>query len=190
MSKSLGNFVTINELLDTKKFGERKWPGEVLRLAMLRTHYRQPIDWTATALEEAYKTGLTWRRMIEGKVWDKGIKPDGELLDALADDLNTHEAMARLHRLADEAKSNEDALDTFVSSAQLMGFLLSETHFGGDEEKIAFDSAKIDSLISARFAARAAKDWKESDRIRDELAAMRIAIQDNKDGTTSWEVKR
>lgn len=190
MSKSLGNFVTINELLDTDKFGGRKWPGEVLRLAMLKTHYRQPIDWTVTALEEAYKTGDTWRKMIKGKVWDKGIKPDGELLDALADDLNSHEAMARLHRLADEAKSNEKALDVFVSSAQLMGFLLSETHFGGDDEKIAFDSARIDSLISARLAARAAKDWKESDRLRDELAAMRIAIQDNKDGTTSWEVKR
>ncbi len=190
MSKSLGNFVTINELLDTKKFGERKWPGEVLRLVMLRTHYRQPIDWTIAALEEAHKTGDAWRRMIQGKVWDKGIKPDGELLDALADDLNTHEAMARLHRLADEARSNENKLDVFVSSAQLMGFLLSETHFGGDDEKIAFDNAKIDSLISARLVARAAKDWKESDRIRDELAAMRIAIQDNKDGTTSWEVKR
>jgi cysteinyl-tRNA synthetase len=190
MSKSLGNFVTINELLDTKKFGERKWPGEVLRLAMLRTHYRQPIDWTVAALEEAYKTGDAWRRMVQRKVWDKGVKPDGELLDALADDLNTHEALARLHRLADEAKSNENALDVFMSSAQLMGILLSETHFGGDDEKIAFDSAKIDSLISARLVARAAKDWKESDRIRDELAAMRITIQDNKDGTTSWEVKR
>jgi cysteinyl-tRNA synthetase len=51
MSKSLGNFVTINELLDEKKFGDRKWPGEVLRLAMLKTHYRQPIDWTVTSLE-------------------------------------------------------------------------------------------------------------------------------------------
>jgi cysteinyl-tRNA synthetase len=190
MSKSLGNFVTINELLDTKKFGERKWPGEVLRLAMLRTHYRQPIDWTVAALEEAYRTGLTWRRMIEGRGWDKGIPPDSELLDALSDDLNTHAAMMRLYQLADETKSNESALDTFVSSAQLMGFLLSETHFSGEDEKIAFDSAKIDALISARLVARTAKDWKESDRIRDELAAMRVAIQDNKDGTTSWEVKR
>lgn len=190
MSKSLGNFVTLNELLDTKKFGERKWPGEVLRLAMLRTHYRQPIDWTVAALEEAYRTGLTWRRMIEGRDWDKGIPPDIELLDALSDDLNTHAAMMRLYQLADDAKSNDRALDTFVSSAQLMGLLLSETHFSGEDEKIAFDSAKIDALISARLVARAAKNWKESDSIRDELAAMRIAIQDNKDGTTSWEVKR
>ena len=190
MSKSLGNFVTINELLDTKKFGQRKWPGEVLRLAMLKTHYRQPIDWTVAALEEAYRTGLTWRRMIEGKDWDKGISPDIELLDALSDDLNTHAAMMRLYQLADDAKSNESALDAFVSSAQLMGFLLSETHFSGEDEKITFDGAKIDALISARLVARAAKDWKESDRIRDELTAMRIVIQDNKDGTTSWEVKR
>ena len=60
MSKSLGNFVTIHELLRTTKFGGRKWPGEVLRLAMLRTHYRQPIDWTVKALEEAEATLDRW----------------------------------------------------------------------------------------------------------------------------------
>jgi cysteinyl-tRNA synthetase len=190
MSKSLGNFVTINELLDEKKFGDRKWPGEVLRLAMLKTHYRQPIDWTVTSLEEAYRIGLSWRRMIDGRKWDRGVAPDAKVFDALSDDLNTHEAMARLYQLADEARSNESALDIFVSSAQLLGILLSETHFSGEGEKVAFDGAKIDTLISARLAARAAKDWKESDRIRDELAAMGIAIMDNKDGTTSWEVKR
>ena len=62
MSKSLGNFVTIHELLNTEKFGGRKWPGEVLRLAMLRTHYRQPIDWTVKALEEAESTLRRWQR--------------------------------------------------------------------------------------------------------------------------------
>jgi cysteinyl-tRNA synthetase len=128
--------------------------------------------------------------MIDGRKWDRGVAPDAKVFDALSDDLNTHEAMARLYQLADEARSNESALDIFVSSAQLLGILLSETHFSGEGEKVAFDGAKIDTLISARLAARAAKDWKESDRIRDELAAMGIAIMDNKDGTTSWEVKR
>jgi cysteinyl-tRNA synthetase len=67
MSKSLGNFVTINELLETEVFGGRKWPGEVLRLAMLKTHYRQPIDWTVKALEEAEKTLFEWAQEVASR---------------------------------------------------------------------------------------------------------------------------
>ena len=98
MSKSLGNFVTIHDLLRTTEFGGRKWPGEVLRLAMLRTHYRQPIDWTVKALEEAEATLDRWYDAI-GDVEARG-DPDENVLDALADDLNTPESIARLHRLA------------------------------------------------------------------------------------------
>ena len=71
MSKSLGNFVTIHELLHTEKFGGRKWPGEVLRLAMLTTHYRQPIDWTVKALEEARELAdwMNARRIEQSRRW-------------------------------------------------------------------------------------------------------------------------
>src|SRR3984957_18766935 len=99
MSKSLGNFVTIRELLDTGKFGQRTWPGEVLRLAMLRTHYRDPIDWTVMELERADRELREWYQQLEriafgAETVDKGV------LEALSDDLNTHAAIVRLQELA------------------------------------------------------------------------------------------
>ena len=98
MSKSLGNFVTIHELLNTEKFGGRKWPGEVLRLAMLRTHYRQPIDFTVKALEEAEATiarlGSAFVQPMNGS-----ISPLPEFVDALCDDLNYAEADAHRNAL-------------------------------------------------------------------------------------------
>ncbi len=86
MSKSLGNFVTIHELLRTTRFGGREWPGEVLRLAMLRTHYRQPIDWTVKALEEAEATLDRWYQVVDNLKPMNGVAP--AVLDALSDDLN------------------------------------------------------------------------------------------------------
>ena len=93
MSKSLGNFITIRELLATDKFGGRAWPGEVLRLAMLRTHYRQPIDWTVKALEEAEATLDRWYDAV-GDV-EPGQDVADLVLEALSDDLNTPAALAR-----------------------------------------------------------------------------------------------
>ena len=101
MSKSLGNFVTIHELLNTEKFGGRKWPGEVLRLAMLRTHYRQPIDFTVKALEEAERELDRWYPLA---TQFQGIPLlDDMFMDALADDLNIAEALTELRRLYSEA---------------------------------------------------------------------------------------
>ena len=190
MSKSLGNFVTISDLLDHARFGGRKWPGEVLRLAMLKTHYRQPIDWTAKSLEDAYSLGLEWRKLVQGEEFDVDAPPDAGVVEALSNDLNTHEALVRIGQLADLARKDHSKLAGFVSSAQLLGFLQSRTHFSGPDESISFDRSKIDLMVAARLEARKAKDWAESDRIRDELAAMGVQIKDNKDGTTSWEVKR
>ena len=99
MSKSLGNFVTIHELLHTTKFGDRKWPGEVLRLAMLRTHYRQPIDWTVKELQRADEFLNEWYGILGADASPNGAV-DQNVLDALSDDLNTHAALARLHELA------------------------------------------------------------------------------------------
>ena len=96
MSKSLGNFVTINELLHTEKFGGRKWPGEVLRLAMLKTHYRQPIDFSVRGLEEAEKILEDWARATDGVALRRRAT---EFIDALADDLNFSRAEAHLHAL-------------------------------------------------------------------------------------------
>src|SRR6202046_4533526 len=186
MSKSLGNFVTIHELLRTGKFGGREWPGEVLRLAMLRTHYRQPIDWTVKALEEAEATLDRWYDAV-GDVETSG-EPDSDVLNALTDDLNTPEAVASLHRLGGQ-DSKPECLKT---SANLLG-LLQQTR--SERQAIALSEAKIDAaeinaLVAERAQARAARDWAESDRLRDRLAALGVAIKDNKDGATTWELKR
>ncbi len=181
MSKSLGNFVTINELLETDVFGGRKWPGEVLRLAMLKTHYRQPIDWTVKALEEAEKTLQDWAEAAQGAV---ASKPSAELLDALADDLNTARVLAELHALR---KAGD--LPALLAGLDLLGIALPEV------AAPAVVAPEVERLIAARLDARRAKNFAESDRLRDELAAMGIALKDGKDPatgepTTAWEMKR
>jgi cysteinyl-tRNA synthetase len=197
MSKSLGNFVTIHELLHTDKFGGRSWPGEVLRLALLRTHYRQPIDFTVKALEEAQRILDEWyQKTIEGLDYAKPERqPEPNYLESLADDFNTPAAIARLHWLADDVRTVGGFVQLerkykFRDSARMIG-LLGETPKDWFRSRLpSLDEESIKSSIQERLAARAAKNWKESDRIRDELAAMGIALKDNKDGTTTWEVKR
>jgi cysteinyl-tRNA synthetase len=201
MSKSLGNFVTIHELLHTEKFGGRKWPGEVLRLAMLRTHYRQPIDWTVKALEEA-ETKLTyWMTAMDfsvaplgsdGRIADQPLRSDeipSTYLEALSDDLNTPLAMQILDRAFSELRTDRVlSIMLELSGIDLEAFRA----WRHDQDQAFFEKHGdiVKRLITARLAARASKNWAESDRIRDELAAMGIALKDNKDGTTTWEVKR
>ena len=181
MSKSLGNFVTINELLETESFGGRRWPGAVLRLAMLKTHYRQPIDFTVKALEEAERTLADWAEFARDAA---PSQPAPEFVEALADDLNTARVLAELHALR---KSGDAA--ALLAGLDLLGVVLPEV------AAPAALSADVEHLIAARLDARRAKDFAESDRIRDELAAMGIALKDGKDPatgepTTTWEVKR
>jgi cysteinyl-tRNA synthetase len=177
MSKSLGNFVTIRELL-------ADWPGEVLRLTMLKTHYRSPVDWTLRSVEESAKTLDDWYRVAADV---GGGKPSDAVLEALADDLNTAQMIAALHGL----RSNDADRAAFAASLRLLGFLSeSAAQWEGRKRKVSgVDTNRVNALISDRTAARARKDFKESDRIRDELAAMGVAIKDSKDGTT-WEVAR
>ena len=190
MSKSLGNFVTIHELLATDSFGGRKWPGEVLRLAMLKTHYRQPIDWTVKALEEAEKTLAEFYRNAEDAV--AGTVPDA-VVDALADDLNVARVIAELHALKTSAQAGSgEARAALKASLALLGF-------SGDvaavEAVVEIDRKAVERLVAARLEARRAKNFAESDRLRDELVAMGIVLMDGKDPATgelvtNWEVKR
>ena len=176
MSKSLGNFFTIAQLLETSDFGGRPWPGDVLRFAMLKTHYRQPIDWTASALSE----GLTTLERLYDRA--KGVgqeKVSAAVLEPLADDLNTPLAISRLFSLEDPAE--------LKGALTLLGLSGDPARLRSAGAKV--DAEKVSTLINARLDARRAKNWAESDRIRDELNAMGIAIKDNKDGTTSWEAK-
>jgi cysteinyl-tRNA synthetase len=187
MSKSLGNFVTIHDLL-------ADWPGEVLRLNMLKMHYRSPADWTLKGVEESARTLDDWYRVAADAAGDK---PAETVIAALADDLNTPQAIAELHALRSRAASGgDDDRAAFAGSLRFLGFL-SESAAQWESRKQAasgVDAAKVDHLISARTDARARKDFKESDRIRDELVAMGIVIKDGKgaDGkpVTTWEVAR
>jgi len=180
MSKSLGNFITVNEVL-------QKWPGEVARLAMVMTHYRQPINWTEANLKAAQKTLDGWYGVLpDGEASD--VETSGELLDegllsALADDLNTPKAISILHQL----KDNPVALKV---SANLMGLL---THTVEEwaalrAPKLEVNEEEIEALIAARLEARENKDWAEADRLRDELVSKNIVLMDG-DGFTDWEVK-
>ncbi len=194
MSKSLGNFITINELLNTEKFGGRKWPGEVLRLAMLRTHYRQPIDWTVKALEEAYYTLSTWNRIATGSNI-RSAQPSEAMLSALTDDLNTAAAIAEMHGLARRAVGTDrpaDAKHALAGNLALLGFTewMSKVPFESKLRQELSANFDVQKIINARLDARKARNWSESDRIRDELAAMGVVLKDNKDGTTTWEIKR
>jgi cysteinyl-tRNA synthetase len=252
MSKSLGNFVTINESLS-------RYSGLAIRYAMLKTHYRIPIDWTSRDLEVARRVLQTWGRTLRNcflKVEDGDLSlVDERVIACLSDDLNTSEVMTdHLSRLHQSAKSSEVSARVFQSTLKLLGFRGLEKYGQFDVSVSAFvpldkqdlvdelepkiaqyrvleanslytssasiaaelalsgiqiatnelggvslqfydidddsEKAKIQALVDARLEARKSKNWRESDRIRDELAKMGIAIKDNKDGTTSWEVKR
>jgi cysteinyl-tRNA synthetase len=292
MSKSLGNFVTIRQLLDTEEFGGRRWPGEVLRLAMLMTHYREPINWSISRLNEAVKELWSWienyRQAVSDDFFtmlmvDSGT-PDVEVVAALSDDLNTPKMLTRLRELSKLAEGGEEgAAKRLVWSLIWLGLYRRPYHdaYGEDlpsargteasggrappihlitkyakayseakvivlneylwntplaekreqsriaieqkinhlwsemkRDRVAFrldehcyieleplgqegfvGDNKVEALIAARNAARKAKDFKAADRIRDELAAMGIALKDSKDPATgeiatTWEVKR
>jgi cysteinyl-tRNA synthetase len=244
MSKSLGNFLTINQLL-------KDWPGDVLRFQMLQTHYRQPIDWTEGRCHAARDELFEWGELL-ANVWtwpDQDIPPS--MIAALSDDLNTPAAVTVLRELFTTARSGSlDDMRAFASACRFLGFrrlgepglfdrditgtdvnvsALSEAHgavlklraavannfpesvnasireqFAGKDYVFEFQpkgyislrgqnrefTEQVESLIAARVDARNAKNWAESDRIRDELSRLGVTVKDNKDGPPTWELKK
>jgi cysteinyl-tRNA synthetase len=181
MAKSLGNFVTIRDLL-------KEWPGEVLRFQMLMTHYRQPLDWTRKRTEEAAAALDSFRHFTRA-VDDGEVSP--RVLAALEDDLNTPQVLTELHKLADDARSsNWRAACELKKTCAFLGFeLKTDLQEVLKRQRGGINETEIKALIADRAAARGRKDWKESDRIRDELAKMGVVVKDSKDGTT-WEIAR
>ena len=183
MAKSAGNFVTIHELLTG--WNGYRWPGAVLKFAMLSTHYRQPINWTQQKLEEAAMTLSTFRQ----RCFDDGsAEPVGEVLDALKDDLNTPQAIAELHKLFDKSQRGFLSSAAVSSNCRFLGIDVAEVDLAKTILK-KVDEATVAELIEKRSAAREARDFQESDRIRDELAKMGVVLKDTKNGTT-WEIAR
>jgi cysteinyl-tRNA synthetase len=216
MAKSLGNFVTIRQLLENWNW--IGWPGEALRFNMLRTQYRQPMDWTFNGLDESHKILWDWYGLLEGKQPAPNVP--SQIVDALCDDLNTPQLVTELHKL-----KGEDDYSKLLSALLFLGFsgergqigrIVSAvgsasgmSHVTGVGKEIhvpaknvaarahaptvittPLSKAEIEKQIAARDAAKRAKNFVEADRIRDELAKKRVVLKDNKDGTTTWEVAR
>jgi cysteinyl-tRNA synthetase len=213
MSKSEGNFVTINELLNTDRFGGFMWPGVVIRYAMLKTQYRQPIDFTAGNLEEA---SIELTKFWHAAAWvDEQGSPSGEFVEALSDDLNFARASVELHRLASNqlfvpelapgtsTPDGTQALDiatmaaaTLLANLALVGIDLKAFDPDWFRKKLSPDaSLALEARVASRLAFIAQKNWAEADKIRDELLAQGIQLKDGKDPVsgeriTTWEVKR
>jgi cysteinyl-tRNA synthetase len=191
MSKSLGNFFTVRDLL------EQGVQGEVIRLVMLSTHYRKPMDWTETKRKGAEKTLTEWLSVLQ----KHGYSPktvemlkasgdwtaDAELMGVLGNDLNTPGALARLHVMAKGRTAK--ALAPFAHGLETLGLVLdwnlvdlSATQGNDLPDWIA---PVVDRLLEQRGAARVAKDWGEADRVRDLLNAAGVQVTDIA-GAASW----
>ncbi len=207
MAKSEGNFVTIHDLLNTDAFGGRKWTGEVLRLAMLMTHYRQPLDFSVRRLDEAEATLQKWAdaQKIAAQIdWRtlnarrQEANPSSAVLNALLNDLNTAGAVAELNRLYKVAVSgNEEAAFQLVGGWSLLGFSLDEIFAHADVDAVAHAALAddVEPLIEKRLSFIREKNFAEADRIREELSAKGVQLMDYKDTETGerrtkWEVKR
>jgi cysteinyl-tRNA synthetase len=185
MSKSLGNFLTISDLL-------KEYPGEALRLNMLSTHYRQPFNWTAAGVKNAFATLDTWYKLTADVHEPSNAFISSTILEALEDDLNTPRVITEMHNLRQRAASGDfEARHMLKASARLMGLLTRDTEdwLAWRPAALKIDAAKIEALIVARAAARAAKDFAEADRLREEIEAKGVRISDGPEGT-SWEVAR
>ena len=167
MSKSLGNFFTVRDLLD------QGIPGEVVRFVFLSTHYRKPMDWTADKAREAEAHLRKWRKMVDGVT---AGAPSHAVVAAIADDLNTAGAIAELHKLAAAGD-----VESLLGSAQMLGLLdpaMGDWAKGADVDL----SAYADALSAAREAAMATKDFAEVDRLKTALTEAGVEVRMSKAG--------
>ena len=179
MSKSLGNFYTVHDLLE-------EFPGEAIRLVLLQTHYKQPLDFTKDGIAQAQRTLDKWYRAIADLPAGTDDVPQS-VIDALSDDLNTPKAIAELHRLARDDSENDR--QAFYAGAKFLGLMQksADEWFRWSPAGVSkIDEVAINTLIEERALARINKDFGRSDEIRDELSALGIVLEDGTNGTT-WK---
>ncbi|MEE2566356.1 cysteine--tRNA ligase [Hyphobacterium marinum] len=183
MSKSLGNVKLVNEL-------KKRWPGEVLRYAMLTAHYRAPLDWTDALLEQATKSLDRLYGVLRRIPAEAGADVPDTVEAALADDLNTPKALSALFALAGEANRATDEGErsrlagALLAGGAALGLLQDDPDawFGLAGMDTA-ERARIDALVTGRNAARKTKDFAKADAIRDELTALGISVEDGPEGS-------
>jgi len=182
MSKSQGNILKIKDFRD-------KTNGQVLRLALISAHYKQPLDWNDKLLEECKNTIEKWYNVYLPLKTPSKIPDD--ILIPLYDDLNTPGYIANLHKLFDRANEGDDNdKKIFISACNFIGILnqTKEEWLDFKKKKSLISEKDIRKKIEARNKARENKDYKEADKIRDELLDKDVLIED-KDGKTSWKIK-
>jgi len=191
MSKSLGNFYTVKELLGAGE-REKMWRGESIRLMMLSTHYRQPLDFTKSGVDNAKKKLDRWYRALSDVDFEDGLSTTG-IVEALCDDLNTPRAVAIMDALCGSISVGRDGvLDAkrdLRAGASLLGLLQysSESWFqGGSVSESREGGGDIESLIAQRLVARGDRDFDTADSIRQSLLDRGVVLEDKPDGTTVW----
>ena len=180
MAKSQGNILKI------KNF-RNKISGQVLRLALMSAHYKQPLDWNDKLLNDCQNTLNKWYSAYSSDI--KSIQVTDEVLKPLYEDLNTPGYIANLHQLYEKANKGEDR-ELFISACKFIG-LFNEDKKQWEKYKkdnAAITETEINNKIDLRNKARANKDYNEADRIRDELLDKGVLIED-KDGKTVWKFK-
>jgi cysteinyl-tRNA synthetase len=180
MAKSQGNILKIKDFRD-------KISGQIIRLALMSAHYKQPLDWNDKLLSDCESILNKWYKVYSSSL--KSVKVTDDILRPLYEDLNTPGYIANLHKLFEKASKGEN-IDLFVSACKFIG-LMSETNEQWNEYKkkrVSITETEIDSLLGLRDKARQNKNYKEADRIRDELLDKGVLIED-KDGKTLWKFK-
>ena len=180
MAKSQGNILKIKDF-------RKKISGQIIRLALMSAHYKQPLDWNDKLLSDCESTLDKWYKVYSSNL--KPVKVSNEILKPLYEDLNTPGYIANLHKLYEKANKGEN-IDLFVSACKFIG-LMNETSEQWNEfkkKRVSITESEIENMLSLRDKARENKNYKEADKIRDELLDKGVLIED-KDGKTLWKFK-
>ncbi len=180
MGKSQGNILKIKDF-------RNKISGQIIRLALMSTHYKQPLDWNDKLLSDCENTLDKWYRVYSSGL--KSVKIPDEILKPLYEDLNTPGFIANLHNLFEKATKGE-SVDLFISACQFIGLMHESVEQWNDykKNKVSISESEIRDMLKLREKARENKNYKEADRIRDELLDKGVLIED-KDGKTLWKFK-